>query len=143
ASPHEVTAFALRVPAAIVFDHLRQRTAFVTEPGHEALAAQMQADLAEARAMPDARAVEEVVTGIGEEPPQRYLDCVRRAKEYIAAGDIYQANLSRLWRTRLADAATPAHVYARLRRANPAPFAASCVWNDFAVLSSSPERLCA
>src|SRR5690606_12950559 len=80
---------------------------------------------------------------IGEEPPQRYLDCVRRAKEYIAAGDIYQANLSRLWRTRLADAATPAHVYARLRRANPAPFAASCVWNDFAVLSSSPERLCA
>ena len=49
-----------------------------------------------------------------EEAPERYLERVRRAKEYIAAGDIYQANLSRPWRLRLRDGSDPAP---RLRRA--------------------------
>lgn len=76
-----------------------------------------------------------------EEPPERFLDAVRRARAHIIAGDIFQANLSREWRVPLAADADPAALYARLRRSNPGPFAGLARWHDLAVLSSSPERL--
>ncbi|MBM4039964.1 MAG: aminodeoxychorismate synthase component I [Planctomycetes bacterium] len=69
-----------------------------------------------------------------------YLAAIRRAKEYIAAGDIFQVNLSQRFETDLA--VPPAELYRRLRRANPAPFAAflGLDADGAAVLSSSPER---
>ncbi|MFP4055535.1 MAG: aminodeoxychorismate synthase component I [Candidatus Brocadiia bacterium] len=69
-----------------------------------------------------------------------YLAAVERTKAYIAAGDIFQANLSQRFETSLG--VPPAELYRRLRRANPAPFAAYLALDDCggAVLSSSPER---
>ncbi|MBM4032853.1 MAG: aminodeoxychorismate synthase component I [Planctomycetes bacterium] len=69
-----------------------------------------------------------------------YLEAIRRAKEYIAAGDIFQVNLSQRFETGLA--VPPAELYRRLRQANPAPFAAYLALDGegAAVLSSSPER---
>ncbi|MGB6450520.1 MAG: chorismate-binding protein, partial [Steroidobacteraceae bacterium] len=84
---------------------------------------------------------------ISEEDPERHLGRVRRTQEYIRAGDIYQANLSRPWRiepqpgARGLDGSHAAEIYARLSAANPAPFAALMQWGGIAVLSSSPERL--
>ncbi|MFQ6099229.1 MAG: anthranilate synthase component I family protein, partial [Armatimonadota bacterium] len=66
-----------------------------------------------------------------------YLTAVRCAKDYIAAGDIYQANLSQRFSAALA--ADPFDVYLRLRRANPAPFAAYLDCGDLFVACSSPE----
>jgi para-aminobenzoate synthetase component 1 len=68
-----------------------------------------------------------------------YLCAVERVKEYIAAGDIYQANLSQRFAAPLA--MPPAALYQRLRAASPAPFAAYLDAGRFQVLSSSPERL--
>ena len=67
-----------------------------------------------------------------------YMAVVRRAKEYIAAGDIYQVNLSQRFSGPLSDA--PIDLYARLRARNPAPFAAFLDFGEMQVLSSSPER---
>src|SRR6202044_1026301 len=78
---------------------------------------------------------------IEEEEPGRFTDSVRRALDYIAAGDVYQANLSRGWRGRSATAVDPAVLYRALRAANPSPFAALLRDRNFAVISSSPERL--
>jgi len=69
---------------------------------------------------------------------QDYLEVVRRAKEYIAAGDIFQANLSQRLACRMDD--EPFALYRRLRRASPAPFAAYMEVPGGAVLSASPER---
>jgi anthranilate synthase component I len=76
-----------------------------------------------------------------EEDPARFLAAVRRAREHIVAGDIFQANLSRAWHAGLPADADPAALYARLRQSNPGPFAGLARWGDRAVLSSSPERL--
>jgi anthranilate synthase component I len=76
-----------------------------------------------------------------EEDPAQFLEAVRKAREYIVAGDIFQANLSRAWQARLPTGADPAALYARLRRSNPGPFAGLARWGEHAVLSSSPERL--
>lgn len=67
-----------------------------------------------------------------------YVRLVERAKEYIAAGDIYQVNLAQRF---CADyRGDGAQLYLRLRRASPAPFAAFLKFPDFSILSSSPER---
>ncbi len=67
-----------------------------------------------------------------------YLDAVARVREYIVAGDIFQANLSQRFQAGLVE--SPFDLYSRLRRHNPAPFAAYLGFGDLVVLSASPER---
>jgi para-aminobenzoate synthetase component 1 len=67
-----------------------------------------------------------------------YLDAVGRVRNYIVAGDIFQANLSQRFQAALHEA--PFDLYTRLRRRNPAPFAAYLDFGDLVVLSASPER---
>lgn len=67
-----------------------------------------------------------------------YLDSVRAVKEYILAGDIYQANLSQRFSAPLLEPSWS--LYRRLRVLNAAPFSAYLNFGDFAIASSSPER---
>jgi para-aminobenzoate synthetase component 1 len=67
-----------------------------------------------------------------------YLDAVARVREYIVAGDIFQANLSQRFQAGLTE--PPFELYRRLRQRNPAPFAAYLGFGDLEVLSASPER---
>ncbi len=67
-----------------------------------------------------------------------YLEAVKRAIEYIFAGDIYQVNLSQRFHSLLSvDGFT---LYQILQRINPSPFAAYLKFDQFEVVSSSPER---
>jgi para-aminobenzoate synthetase component 1 len=72
------------------------------------------------------------------EPP-RFMAMVERARDYIAAGDIYQANLSCRFDGEIHGSSV--ELYRRLREANPSPFACFLQWDDFSLISSSPERL--
>jgi len=67
-----------------------------------------------------------------------YLRAVERVREYILAGDIFQANLSQ--RFEAAWREEPFEFYRRLTEVNPAPFAAFFRGDGFAVASASPER---
>lgn len=69
-----------------------------------------------------------------------FKDIIRRAKEYIAAGDIYQVNLSQRF---CADTngVDPFVLYQRLSSINPSPFACYLALGDLKIVSSSPERL--
>jgi para-aminobenzoate synthetase component 1 len=67
-----------------------------------------------------------------------YLDAVSRVREYIYAGDIFQANLSQRFEAPLA--LPPWDFYRTLRRVNPAPFGAFFDVPGAPVLSTSPER---
>lgn len=64
---------------------------------------------------------------------------VERVKEYIRAGDIYQANLSQ--RFSFEFTGQPEHLYEKLRQINPSPFSSFLKTRDFTIVSSSPERL--
>jgi len=67
-----------------------------------------------------------------------YINAVERTIEYIYAGDLFQANLSQrlLYPQRI----DPITLAGRLRRENPAPFAGFVSFDDWAVVSASPER---
>ena len=67
-----------------------------------------------------------------------YLAAVERVRDYIFAGDIFQANLSQRFEAPFAE--SPWDFYARLRRRNPAPFAAFLETPHASVISASPER---
>jgi para-aminobenzoate synthetase component 1 len=67
-----------------------------------------------------------------------YLTAVERVREYILAGDIFQANLSQRFEAPLTEPAWS--FYTRLRRRNPAPFAAFLDFPEAVVVSASPER---
>ena len=67
-----------------------------------------------------------------------YLDAVQRVRDYIYAGDIFQANLSQRFEAPFRE--TPWTFYRRLRTRNAAPFAAFLDFPGAAVLSASPER---
>jgi anthranilate synthase component 1 len=135
-------AVALRIPAAL----LRQadgRGYLIAEPDVTAAElAQLRADALRGADAPDGnRAPSQAVIEPAEEDPAAYIARILRAQEYIRAGDIYQANLSRWWRTQLPGDFAAADLYRRLRRTNPAPFAAFAQFGALRVLSSSPERL--
>jgi para-aminobenzoate synthetase component I len=66
-----------------------------------------------------------------------YLATVRRILEYIAAGDVFQVNLSQRFAAQ--GRTDPLELYLRLKQESPAPFAAYLHWQDLAVVSASPE----
>ena len=70
--------------------------------------------------------------------PASYRAAVTRVRDYILAGDIFQANLSQRFAAPLP--CPPFELYTQLRSRNPAPFAAYFEVGDTAVLSVSPER---
>jgi para-aminobenzoate synthetase component 1 len=69
---------------------------------------------------------------------QEYCKAVEKVKEYIAAGDIYQANLSQRFSAEFDG--NPWLLYKKLRRSNPAPFAAYLNFPEVKVVCDSPER---
>ncbi|HKO30309.1 MAG TPA: anthranilate synthase component I family protein [Nitrospiraceae bacterium] len=78
-----------------------------------------------------------------------YLQRVRRCQEYIAAGDVYQANLSHRFALEPLgsyDEGTnrqpyEQELYRRLQAVNPSPFSGLIHFDDVTLISSSPERL--
>jgi len=132
------TALALRCPAAIIVDRQAQQTILVAEPAHRELLDLLDADLQVASTSPSAQPSPRA---IAEDPPEHFIEGVARIHDYLRAGDSFQVNLSREWRVRYDNAPAAATLYASLRRANPAPFAALLQWQDWAIASSSPERL--
>jgi anthranilate synthase component 1 len=68
-----------------------------------------------------------------------YLAAVRKAKEYIRAGDIFQVVIGQRFSAKTK--AAPFEIYRQLRALNPSPYLFYLQMNDVAVVGSSPEML--
>jgi anthranilate/para-aminobenzoate synthase component I len=83
----------------------------------------------------------------GEQSASEYQDRVRECQDFIAAGDMYQANLSQRFRVEdihdnfPSQAMAGATLYRQLRRLNPSPHSAFLVLETDVIVSNSPERL--
>lgn len=71
--------------------------------------------------------------------PETYAGMVRRAQEYIAAGDIYQVNLTHRMSAPWPEGADAWAFYDALRDYSPAPHAACVMLGERQILSTSPE----
>ena len=131
-------AFALRTPGVIAINRHNGNALLIFEAGFEALLSEVKQDLAlnlsALRSAP-------ITAQITEDAPELFLNSTERVHEYLRAGDVFQANISRGWQAQLQQPVSNAQIYANLCTANPAPFAALAQFEQFAIISSSPERL--
>lgn len=139
ADPLLPTAFAARCDAAVIRDNKSGRCHFIAEPGSAFSSDDVLSDIAACADLEDLPGATTRLR-VTEEDPDIFLRAVRKAKDYIAAGDIYQANLSRGWSVS-SGGRHAAEIYESLCRANPGPFAGMFYRDGVSVVSSSPERL--
>ena len=134
------TAFATHIPAAVIRDHYNSCTYLVCEPACEGLLQQMSLDIAELVDGVELDIEPPDLMSVDEDNPQVFLNGVKKIRNYIREGDVFQVNLSREWRLDVGEY-NAIQIYQRLRKHNPAPFAALVNYQNKAIISSSPERL--
>src|SRR6266436_5751100 len=147
-------AMLVRPSVVVVFDTVKDVITVVTpvrpESGVSAEAALRRAserlsavvdalDAPLAHAPPEVHAGPLTVWPSSNVTPAEYERMVNVAKEYIAAGDIFQVVLSQRFEAPFE--LPPFALYRALRRVNPAPFLYFLDYGDFAVVGSSPEIL--
>ncbi|MEE8364540.1 MAG: aminodeoxychorismate synthase component I [Gammaproteobacteria bacterium] len=131
-------AFKTRIPAAIVVDHDDESAYIIVEQEYSDL----QAGILEDIDSPPRYGLDRLAIGtISEDEPDCYIESIRKAKQYIRDGDIFQANLSRNWTVKFKKHCDPIDLYYSLSQSNPAQFAALIKFRDQYIISSSPERL--
>lgn len=134
------TAVAVRCPAAVLRDRLNGACSAVCEAGAQAWLDRIAEDAHRVEAL--APAASWAAPRVVDEPsPERFTDGVRRVLDYLAAGDVFQVNLSRGWAAHFDAGPTADALFRRLREHNPAPFAGIFAHDGRAVVSASPERL--
>jgi anthranilate synthase component 1 len=141
APPPGPVAFATRVPVALVRQRPGGQSWLVVEEGYATQADLVRQDLAACPPLPVPGAGGPVVASVVEPEARGYLAAVAEVRQRIGRGDVYQVNLARQWRATLGPGAGPVELYGRLRETNPAPFAGIATRGDWALVSSSPERL--
>jgi anthranilate synthase component 1 len=131
------TAALMRIPAAIMVDKTRQQAWVFAED--DVLLSTLLADLAD---VSEAKIDDPILDELVEEDDVIFLEGVRQIQQYIAAGDVFQVNLSRRWRGQLHQPNAASAIYQSLRKKNPAPFSGCVRLRDGQyIISSSPERL--
>jgi len=147
-------AVLIRPTLVVVFDAVKDTITVVTpvrpEPGVPAKAALARAQerlsaVVDALDRPLDKAAMEIDAGPldvavkSNTSPGEYTAMVRKAKEYILAGDIFQVVLSQRFEAPFK--LSPFALYRALRRVNPAPFLYFLDFGGYAVAGSSPEIL--
>ena len=69
----------------------------------------------------------------------QFKNYIKKAKEYIAKGDVFQVVLSQRFERKINK--TPLEIYNHLRKSNPSPFMFYFNFEDFKIIGSSPEIL--
>ncbi len=145
-------ALFLRPTVVAIFDNILDRVTVVTplwpRPGQSPAAAYERAAERLAEAVADfdrslghsaPRMASPAPTPISNLTREAYHDMVRRAKDYIRAGDVFQVVPSQ--RFVIPFTLPPFAFYRALRRLNPSPFLFFLDLGDYALVGSSPEIL--
>ncbi|HZF17060.1 MAG TPA: anthranilate synthase component I family protein [Steroidobacteraceae bacterium] len=124
----------------LVFDHLTRGVALLHDgPESERRNLRREVIAALRGPVPPARGPAKFARASASLSPDEYMAGVRRAQEYIAAGDVYQLVLSARFTGQ--HTLSPFEVYRALRLINPSPYMYFCELGELTVVGSSPEAL--
>ena len=130
-------AYAVKMPTAIYIDHKLSKTFIYDEDNNLSRINQILSDIKILNKIP----IETINGDISEDNEKKFIQGVNSSLDYIIAGDVFQVNLSRKWSFNLSSNIDSAVIYNKLKKANPAPFSALIQYENFSIISSSPERL--
>ena len=141
-SPFELpTAFASRVRTAIIYDHIDDQIFLVSEDKEKfkKISEDVETDFHQMNKVKNNffGSIELLNKGSDEEHQRQVKKCIK----YIFQGEIFQANLSRLWNYRVDKGIGATDIYRQLRLKNPSPFSGLVNYKNSFIISSSPERL--
>ena len=141
-SPFELpTAFASRVKTAIIYDHIDDQIFLVSEDKEKfkKICEDVEHDFHQMNKVKNNffGSIELLNKGSDEEHQRQVKKCIK----YIFQGEIFQANLSRLWNYRVDKGIGATDIYRQLRLKNPSPFSGLVNYKNSFIISSSPERL--
>jgi anthranilate synthase component 1 len=130
-------AYAVEIPSAIIIDHKLDKTFIIDQDSNHLRIDSILSDIKLLSKMP----IQRIKGCQSEEAEKKFIDGVKDSLDYIIAGDVFQVNLSRKWQYALEEEIDSAIIYNALKKANPAPFSALIQYENFSIISSSPERL--
>lgn len=133
----KVKAYAVRIPSAVIIDHSNNQSYIIDEDDNDNRINEILNDISSIQEVNEI----DIKVHITEEDPNKFINMIKKCKNYIVEGDIFQANISRWWQVELDNNITCQHIYKKLRSTNPAPFSALADYKGFQIISSSPERL--
>ncbi len=130
-------AYAVEIPSAIIIDHQSNTTYLIDQDGDKNRINTMLKDIELIKPIPE----ENILGDLSQENEDKFINGVKACLDYIVAGDVFQVNLSREWQYKLTKEIDSVIIYHALKNSNPAPFSALIQYEDFSLVSSSPERL--
>ena len=130
-------AYAVKIPSAIIIDHKTNTTYLIDQDSDQSRIDSMLTDIDVIKPIPEV----DVLGKLEQENEDKFISGVKACLDYIVAGDVFQVNLSRQWQYKLTKEIDSAVIYQALKNANPAPFSALIQYENFSIVSSSPERL--
>lgn len=140
-SPYSLpTAFASRVKSAIIYDHLEKNVFFISEESISKVES-MHLDFENIQNNLHTEDYKRKIEPINKGTDTEHQRDVKACIDYIFKGEIFQANLSRLWEFEISDQYSDSIIYKELQKTNPSPFAGLLNFNKSSIISSSPERL--
>ena len=137
-------AVAVHCPAALIYDKNNKQCFAVAEKEYDYLLDDLEKDYQTIieQHFDDEPSINKIALDeIVEADAGPYLKQVEKIKQYIVEGDIFQANLSRLWQATLKNDVADFDLFKVLSKHNPSSFAAMACLQDMTIISSSPERL--
>ncbi len=138
---HEVPDMYIGVYDIVyAFDHALGKAWVITQGDMSEARLSYALSLYQETSLPDAP-IEAPLDGLNcDFTSESFQGAIQSAIDYIYAGDIFQANITRRLYGTLSEAMRPLALYHRLRSINPAPFSGYMRMNGQGLLSSSPER---
>ena len=133
-------ALAMRIHSALIWDHENNQLLIIAEKGYEHLIDEIESKLNQFNLL-DFNPKYLLEKPLREEDPEKFINAVKKIKQYIYDGDVFQVNMSRQWQGKLKANVTASQLYHQLKQANPAPFSGLMSYKGYSVISSSPERL--
>ena len=130
-------AYAVKIPSAIIIDHQLNNTYLIDQDSDQNRIDNILKDIELIKPIPEKKILGE----LSQENEDKFISGVKACLDYIMAGDVFQVNLSRQWQYILTKEIDSAIIYQALKKSNPAPFSALIQYENFSIVSSSPERL--
>ncbi len=135
------TAFASRVNTAIIFDHIDNEILITSDDKDSFYDDVLDIEKDFSKLLYNNEKLSGTIKILTKVSEYEHQAQVRKCIDYIFQGEIFQANLSRLWKFQIDKQINEIEIYRQLRNKNPSPFAGLIKYKESYIICSSPERL--
>ncbi len=134
-----IIAYAGKIDTAIIVNNATKETFIINEFDDNNKINKIIKDIYQAKQKKQKKQI--IKANIINNDRYEFIKNIKKSKQYIKSGDIFQINLSRFWQINLVKNYSACDIYQKLCNKNPAPFSVLASFAGMDIISASPERL--